>query len=40
MLTWAPVREAYMLAGDVSDHILKCTTTDMSTFQAFVVLMC
>jgi len=36
MLTWAPVREAYMLAGE-ADYILKCVATDMTAFQAFVL---
>ncbi len=36
LLTWPIVREAHMLAGD-ADYMLKCITTDMASFQAFVL---
>ena len=36
VLTWALVRECYMLSGE-TDFILKCVAPDLSTFQDFVI---
>ncbi len=33
---WPIVRECTMLSGEV-DFILKCTTTDLAAFQAFII---
>ena len=35
-LQWPLVREAYMLTGD-ADYMLKCVTTDLTSFQEFVL---
>ncbi len=34
--SWAIVREAHMVSGDV-DFVLKCVTPDLGTFQTFII---
>lgn len=36
LLTWPPVREAHLLAGE-ADYMLKCVAEDIRAFQAFVL---
>jgi DNA-binding Lrp family transcriptional regulator len=36
VLSWAIVREAYMLSGE-TDYILKCVSTELTAFQEFVL---
>ena len=36
LLTWAIVRESYMLSGE-ADYILKCVAPDLRSFQDFIL---